>query len=129
MKEYTIDNIGEFFSSLDNSVNENLKKFMVWAGWNRDRKRQEKECDACKNYDWYGCRYAATIVGEDIVIVEEIGHNDTTNGFYAVVDNDASHNLWHTFDQALLCALSIKYTGDERATVYAKRVLNMEAIK
>lgn len=62
-----------------------------------------------------GYYYVVNIINDSIAIVEEQKRGKTT-GYFAYVDDMAGYHRWPTFEQALLCAVSIKLTGHEDAT-------------
>lgn len=119
-KEYTLDNIHEFYEEMENSFNPKIRKMMVYAGYMRDKERKEKENEVAQHYK-HGT-YFAHMVSDDIFIVEEVRGADTL-GYYAYIGEYKSDYMWNTFDEALLCALSIKYTGREDATYYLLKML------
>ena len=49
-----------------------------------------------------------------------------TTGYFAYVDDMASYHRWATFEQALLCAVSIKLTGREDATEWMWKLVGGE---
>ena len=49
--KYTLDNIQEFFDSLDNAPNSKIRKMMVWAGYERDRLLREELRNIEKIYE------------------------------------------------------------------------------
>ena len=120
---YTIDNINEFFDDLNNSLNPKVSKMMVYSGYMRDEKLKAKCYEATKNYT-YGC-YFGHYVSDDIIIVQEIKGKDTL-GWYVYVNGEASYRRWITFEQALLCAVSIKLTGREDATEWMWKLVGGE---
>ena len=119
-KEYTIDNIHEFYEAMDKSLNPNVRKMMVYAWYARDKERKEKESEVAQQYK-HGA-YFAHMVSDNIFIVEEVKGADTL-GYFAYVNGYKSSYIWDTFDEALLCALSIKYTGREDCTGYLLKLL------
>lgn len=65
------------------------------------------------------------LVNDDIAIVEENEKGETT-GYLAHVGNKKSSYFWPTFEQALLCAVSIKLTGREDATEWMWKLVGGE---
>lgn len=122
MKEYTFDNIQEFYDKMDKSVNSKMLKMRVYGSYIEVLKKREKEKTITKVYDRPGCAHFAHLISEDIAIVEQVKGTET-QGYFAHVNNKPSHYIWETFDEALLCALSIKHTGNEQATDYLKKLL------
>lgn len=112
---YTIDNINKFFEDLMNRPNDKFNMLRVYEAY-------ERECEASKEaqtvegeYKWPGSYYTAHKVNDDTYIVTEMNKGLVT-GYFAHVNSKKSHYLWPTFEQALLCAVSIKLTGREDAT-------------
>lgn len=58
-------------------------------------------------------RYFSHFICHDIVIIEQAS---TPAGYFAVVDGKNSDTMWPTFEEALLCAVSLRMTGHEAAT-------------
>lgn len=125
MKEYNFDNINEFFENLMNRPNAKFNMLRVYEAYERECEAIKEIQDVEKEYKWPGSHYDVHKVNDDIYIVTEMNKGLVT-GYFAHVNGKKSHYLWPTFDQALLCALSIKYTGCEDATKYAMKVLDME---
>ena len=127
MKEYNYDNINEFYEELNEGLNPNMKKLLVWAGWARDQERREEEQKITKLYSHNGfpgrC-YEAEVIENDIAIVGEL-YGNKTEGFYATVNHKRSNVQYSTFDEALLAAICIKYTGNDNALMYVKKILDM----
>lgn len=122
-KEYTLETIHEFFDDLDNRLNPSISKMMVWAGYERDNQKRKTEGEIEELFSGYpGYRYVATLITEDIAIVEEMKRNETV-GFLPCVNKKKSHCIYPTFDEALLAALSIKYVGNENAAEWMWKML------
>lgn len=122
-KEYTLETIHEFFDELDNRLNPNISKMIVWAGYEKDRQRQIHEKEIEDIFDCPGYYYNATIVTEDIAIVKEFKRGEII-GFFPCVNKKKSHCLYPTFDKAFLAALSIKYLGNEDAAEWMWKMLS-----
>ena len=127
-KEYTLDNIHEFFDALDTKLNPNISKMMVWAGYQRDKERQKKEKEIWQKYynpNFPRIQYNVTLLTDDIAIVER-----TQNGvdfvYTPCVNDEVSDNYYFTLDKALLAALCIKYLGSDSGVEMIIRALDME---
>lgn len=121
-EKYTLDNIQEFYDSMENSLNPKIRKMMVYAGYIRDEERRQKEQSFIPRYEYPGCVYSVHLVTDEIAVIEEVKGNETL-GYYACVGKYTSNWVWETLEEALLCALSIKFTGNEEATKYLKKLL------
>lgn len=126
MKEYNLDNIHEFFEELDNKLNPNIHKMMVWAGYQRDcdaRAELKDVEDMYYNSSHPKDRYTAWKISQDMYVVQ--CSNSSITGYYAHVNNTRSYELFDTFDKAVLGCLAIKYTGRYDAAVWAVKMLGM----
>lgn len=65
-------------------------------------------------------RYFSHYICHDIVIVEQAS---TPAGYFAVVDGKRSDTMWPTFEEALLCAVSLRMTGREAAAEWALKLM------
>ena len=129
--KYTLDNIHEFFDSLDNAPNPNIHKMVVWAGYERDRLLREELRNVEKIYESKDDnpihRYIASKISDNIYIVEYMRKELTLGYFPCVrVNKDymrRSNTLYKSFDQCLLAALSILYTSHEEAGAWAFKLI------
>ena len=129
--KYTLDNIHEFFDNLDNALNPNIRKMMVWAGYERDRLLHEELRNIEKIYESKNdnpiYHYSASKISDNIYIVECMRKGCTLGYFPCVrVNKDCvrrSNNLCKSFDQCLIAALSILYTGHEEAGTWAFKLI------
>lgn len=112
---YTIDNINEFFEDLMNKPNAKFNMLRVYGAYKRECERIKREREIKEQYRYTGCSYIVHLVNDDIAIIEENEKGKIT-GYSAHVNNKKSAWIWPTFEQALLCAVSIKLTGSEDAT-------------
>lgn len=112
---YNFDNINEFFEDLMNSKNAKVNMLRVYGAYERECEAIKETQNVEKEYKWPANHYDAHKVNDDIYIVTEMNKGLVT-GYYAYVDNKRSFVCWPTFEQALLCAVSIKLTGREDAT-------------
>ena len=112
---YNFDNINEFFEDLMNKPNAKINMLRVYGAYKRECEENKKKQEIEDKYDWPGHNNIAHIVSDDIVIVEQREHGRVA-GYFAHVNNKKSSYIWPTFEQALLCAVSIKLTGREDAT-------------
>lgn len=112
---YTRDNINEFFEDLMNGKNAKFNMLRVYGAYERECEASKEAQTVEEKYKWPGRYYTAHKVNDDIYIVTEMNKGLVT-GYFAHVNGKKSHYLWPTFEQALLCAVSIKLTSREDAT-------------
>lgn len=112
---YNFDNINEFFENLMNKSNAKIHMWATYEIIERENERDKKIAKIIEQYNYPSYYYNATLISDDMAIVTEMKKNEIT-GYYAHVNNKKSHCIWPTFEQALLCAVSIKLTGREDAT-------------
>ena len=122
---YTIDNINEFFENLMNSKNAKFNILSMYEAYEREYKENKRKREIEDKYGWHGCNNVAHIVSDDIAIVEQREY-DRVAGYFAHVNNKKSSYIWPTFEQALLCAVSIKLTGREDATEWMWKLVGWE---
>ena len=127
-KEYTLDNIHEFFEELDAKLNPNISKMMVWAGYQRDKERQKKEKEIWQKYynpNFPRIQYNVTLLTDDIAIVER-----TQNGvdfvYTPCVNGEVSDNYYFSFYQAMLAGLAIMFTGSDNGVGMLIKELDKE---
>ena len=77
-----------------------------------------------QQYNWPG-DYIIHIVNKDIAIVEQRQQNFPI-GYFAHVKSRKSNYIWPTFEEAILCAVSIKMTGNEDATEWMWKLVGGE---
>lgn len=126
MKDYNLDNIHEFFDELNTKLNPSICKMRVWAGYQRDYNTQAERKsveDMYRNPSYPKDRYTAFKIRQDMYVVQY--YSGSVIGYYAHVNNTRSHELFDTFDQAVLGCLAIKYTGRYDAAVWAAKMLDM----
>ena len=115
MKEYTINNINEFFDDLMNSKNAKFNMLRVYGAYKREGEIEKRIDDIREKYKLTNNYCDVYIINEDIAIVELQDYGKII-GYCTHVDNKKSSYIWPTFEMALLCAVSIKLTGREDAT-------------
>ncbi len=115
MKEYNFDNINEFFEDLMNKPNAKINMLRVYSAYERECEMVKREREIKEQYRDTRHSYIVHLVNDDIAIVEENEKGEIT-GYFAHVGNRKSSYILPTFEQALLCAVSIKLTGREDAT-------------
>lgn len=115
MKEYTIDNINEFFEDLMNGKNAKFNMLRVYGAYKREGEIEKQIDDIREKYKLTSNYCNIYIINEDIAIVELQDYGRIT-GYCAHVNGKKSCYVWNTFEMALLCAVSIKLTGREDAT-------------
>lgn len=119
-KTYTIDNVNEWVNNL--AKRPKTSQFITYTTYTCEanrRARQKEIADLYKNAQGV---HLATLVTDDIAVVERI-QCGKTEGYFAVVNDKPSFYMWPTFDEAIICAMSIKYAGDEEATKYIMKIL------
>ena len=127
-KEYTLDNIHEFFEELDAKLNPNISKMIVWAGYERDKERRQKENEIWKKYynsNFPLYQYNVTILTDDIAIVEKTKCGSNL-GYTPYVNDEVSNNYYFSFYQAMLAGLAIMFTGSDNGVEMLIRALDME---
>ena len=127
-KEYTLDNIHEFFEELDAKLNPNISKMIVWAGYEKDKERRQKENEIWKKYynpNFPRCQYNVTLITDDIAIVEKTKCGSNL-GYTPYVNGEVSNNYYFSFYQAMLAGLAIMFTGSDNGIEMLIRALDME---
>ena len=122
--EYNYDNIDEFFDRLNNSVNPKIHKMVVWAGYERDRKRQNREKEICDKFSNDYFSYSADIITEDIAVLT-VYKKGEIYGYEPYVEGMICHNLYDSFDKALITAFCLKYNGDIGPEKYIFRMIGV----
>jgi hypothetical protein len=120
---YSLENINDWVSDL--ATKSNITKFRTYAMVLREQERMQAESAILSRPRWKNngrCCYSAQIIFEDMAIITEM-QGGAVVGYYASVGDYDSCYRFMEFDEALLCALSIKYTGDENATGYMAKLL------
>lgn len=123
---YNFDNINEFFEDLMNKPNAKINMLRVYGAYEREEEINKRKREIEDEYDWPRTFNIVHIISDDIAIVEQRFNNDNVNGYFAHVNNKKSHYIWPTFEQALLCAVSIKLTGREDATEWMWKLVEGE---
>lgn len=126
MKDYNFDNIHEFFDELNTKPNPSIRKMMVWAGYQRDCNAQAELKAVEDMYRHPSCpkdRYTAWKIRQNMYVVQCC--SGSVIGYYAHVNNTPSHELFDSFDKAVLGCLAIKYTGRYDVAVWAAKMLGM----
>lgn len=112
---YNFDNINKFFEDLMNKPNAKLNMLRVYGAYERECEDNKRKQEIEDRYKTLRGRAVAYIINDDIAIVE-YGEFNILMGYFTDVNKDTSNYIWPTFEQALLCAVSIKLTGREDAT-------------
>lgn len=131
-KEYTLDNINEFYENLKISPNSKVTKFCVWSNYYAEFQRQ-KECNeittAYKNImgtDYYTCDK----VTDNIFIVTRHFNGKQKEYYLPCVKKDGVTTRYNvafdTFDQAVIAAYSYLYTGHEDAGHWACKLMDIK---
>lgn len=93
MKEYTFDNIQEFYDELDSSV----VKYYVWLDhYEAEKKRKQEREIFEKNY--FLCIEKITIISEKFAVIKTY---EQIPMYYAVIDNVADPHGWVHFEEAV----------------------------
>ena len=119
---YNFDSVNNFFKDLMNGKNAKFNMLCVYGAYERVCKENKKKQEIEDKFKIAGYYYTVNIINDSIAIVEEQKTGKSTGNF-AYVDNMASYCRWPTFEQALLCAISIKLTGREDATEWMIKLL------
>lgn len=112
---YNFDNINEFFEDLMNKPNAKINMLRVYGAYERECEENKRKQEIEKVYGNTANYCEVYIVNSDIAIVELKDYGRIT-GYCAHVNNKKAYYVWNTFEEALLCAVSIKLTGREDAT-------------
>lgn len=112
---YNLGNINEFFEDLMSGKNAKFNMLCVYGAYKREGEIEKRIDDIREKYKLTSNYCDVYIINEDIAIVELQDYGRIT-GYCAYVNDKKSHYIWNTFEQALLCAVSIKLTGREDAT-------------
>ena len=122
---YDFDNINEFFKDLMNKPNAQVHMWGTYGIVERENERNKKIAKIIEQYNFPSYYYDATLISDNIAIVTEMKRGEVT-GYFAHVNNKKSSYIWPTFEQALLCAVSIKPTGCEDATKWMWKLVGGE---
>lgn len=112
---YNFDNINEFFEDLMNGKNAKFNMMCVYGAYKREGEIEKRIDDIREKYKLTSNYCDVYIINEDIAIVELQDYGKII-GYCAHVNDKKADCTWDTFEQALLCAVSIKLTGSEDAT-------------
>lgn len=122
---YNFDNINEFFEGLMNGKNAKFNMLRVYGAYERECEESELIKKIEDKFHWPGKYYTAYKIREDIYIVAEMDKG-IVSGYFTCIDGKPSIYLCPTFEQALLCAVSIKLTGCEDATTWMWKLVGGE---
>ena len=122
---YNFDNINEFFEDLMNGKNAKFNMMRIYGAYKHECEVIKEIQNVEKEYEWPGYHYNAYKINDDIYIVTEM-NKGLVIGYYAHVNNKRSFVCWPTFEQALLCAVSIRLTGHEDATKWMWKLVGGE---
>ena len=130
-KEYTLDNINEFYEELEASINPKFIKFRVWCNYYTETQRQ-KECNEVSNvYNTRaGSYYTCDKVTDNIFIITRHFNNEQKEYYIPCIKKDGivtRYNVaFETFDQAVIVAYSYLYTGQEDAGHWACKLMDIK---
>ena len=130
-KEYTLDNINEFYEWLEASPNSKITKFRVWCDYYTEVQRQ-KECNeiatAYKNRT--GNYYTCDKVTDNIFVVIRNFTDGQKSYYLPCIKKDGivtRYNVaFDTFDQAVIAAYSYLYTGSKDAGYWVCKLMDIE---
>lgn len=122
---YTSDNINEFFEDLMSKPNAKFNMLRVYGAYERECEENKRKQEIEDRYKTSRGKAVAHIINDDIAIVEYSEFN-MLMGYFADVNKDTSNYICPTFEQALLCAVSIKLTGCENATEWMWKLVGGE---
>ena len=131
--KYTLDNIHEFFDKLDNAPNPNIRKMMVWAGYERDKRLGNELLEISKLYkhtdDCPTHQYNVNKITDSIYVVEYRAKGETVGYLPCVKITDdyikRPNILYKSFDECVIAAYSILYTGHEDAGQWACKLMDI----
>lgn len=121
---YNFDNINKFFEDLMNGKNAKYNMLYVYGAYERECERVKQERKIRDSYGTVRDIKNIFIVNEDIVIVERLIQQESC--YFTWVGEKCSNWSFPTFEQALLCAVSIKLTGREDATEWMWKLVGGE---
>ena len=130
-KEYTLDNINEFYEELEASINPKFIKFRVWCDYYTEIQRQ-KECNEVSNaYNTrVGSYYTCDKVTDNIFIITRHFCDGQKEYYIPCIKKDGivtRYNVaFETFDQAVIVAYSYLYTGQEDAGHWACKLMDIK---
>ena len=123
--DYTIDNINEFFEDLTNKPNAKLHMIHIYDAYKCRCEEIKRKREIQERYKNVSNSCEAYIISDDIAIVELHEYGNII-GYCAHVNERKAEYIWPTFEQALLCAISIKLTGREDATKWMWKLVGGE---
>ena len=130
-KEYTLDNINEFYKGLEAAPNSKIAKFRVWCNYYTEVQRQ-KECnEICTAYSTRaGDYYTCDKVTDNIFVVTRHFNSRQKEYYLPCIKKDGITTRYNvafdTFDQAVIAAYSYLYTGDEDAGRWACKLMDIK---
>lgn len=130
-KEYTLDNINEFFERIEASPNPKFTKLRVWCNYYKESQRQ-KECKEVS--DAYNTRagsyYTCDKITDNIFIITRHFNSEQKEYYLPCIKKDGiitRYNVaFKTFDQAVIAAYSYLYTGHEDAGHWACKLMDIK---
>lgn len=130
-KEYTLDNINEFYEGLNNSPNPMFTKYSVWNTYHKEQMRQEECNEICSAYNsCAGSYYTCDKVTDNIFIVTRHFNGKQKEYYLPCIKKDGiitRYNVsFETFDQAVIAAYSFLYTGNEDAGYWACKLIGIK---
>lgn len=126
-KEYTLDNINEFYENLKISPNSKFTKFRVWCSYYAEMQRQ-KECNEIATA--YENRTGTDKVTDNIFIITRRFNGKQKEYYLPCIKKDGVTTRYNvafdTFDQAVIAAYSYLYTGHEDAGHWACKLMDIK---
>lgn len=114
-KEYTFENIQEFYESLGKSLNPTVTKFMVWSKYKRQydlEKEMRKIRDVFFNSKFPNHRYEVDILTDDIAIITYYNGRELMGyTHYNRSTNTKGNMYYNSFDEAVIAAFMNKYNS------------------
>lgn len=131
IKEYTLDNINEFYDRLEANPNSKLTKFRVWRNYYTEVQRQ-KECnEICVAYNTRAGDYCTcNKVTDNIFVITRHSNGRQKEYYLPCIKKDGivtRYNVaFDTFDQAVIVAYSYLYTGHEDAGYWSCKLMDIK---
>ena len=112
-KEYTFENIQEFYDSFGKSINPTVTKFMVWSKYKKQcdlEKEIRKIRDKFYNSKLPHHRYEVDILTDDIAIITHYNGRDLMGYTHYNRNTDIKGNMYYnSYDEAVIAAFMSKY--------------------
>ena len=124
--EYTLNNIQNFYDQIDKTLNPKVTKMLVYAGYQRDKERREKEKKVSELFkESLPYHSYTTYVTDDIYVLTRNKKGNIIGYMPYVAGMRFQKIMFDTFDKALLAAICIKYSGETDAAGYIFKMIDM----